>query len=302
MTLVIAGHDIEKDASRLGFAGSTHGLFVTADSTITSGNQTLLSGFKKIYTLPIKVYRPYFVDQMFGGYQTVQLNTNCFIAFAGSTVTAQHILNGIGNHLGAMRYAYEGSGIMVPGTYQILMNCEHSRLDKLVTEWDDDMFLDSHMKNLLNGELVAKTVHHVLKISLGDVKRHKIDEQGWNTLLTQYVLGTYCEVDKRHKLFTFKPRYKREFGEHGHIVDIEIDLSEIRPGELAVLGMTCFESRAKTAYQNAFEAKADVKKAMFDFLNTAIDEVQAGGNLEIDRPSVLSAFQRGEMTELYRRK
>jgi hypothetical protein len=302
MTLVIAGHDIEKDASHLGFAGSTHGLFVTADSTITSGNQTLLSGFKKIYTLPVKVYQPYFVGQTFRGYQTVRLATNCFIAFAGSTVTAQHILNGIGNHLGAMRYAYEGSGIMVPGTYQILMNCEPNSLHKPMTEWGDDMFLDWHMENLLSGEVVAKAVRHVLKISLGDAKRHKIDEQGWNTLLTQYVLGTYCEVDKRNKLFTFKPRYKREFGEHGQIVDIEIDQAEIRPGELVVLGMTRFESRAKAAYQAAFEAKADVKKAMFDFLNTAIDEVQAGGDLEIDRPAVLSAFQRGEMTELDRRK
>jgi hypothetical protein len=302
MTLVIAGHDIKKDASRLDFAGSTHSLFVAADSTITSGNQTLLSGFKKIYTLPVKVYQPYFVDQIFRDYRTVRLTTNCFIAFAGSTVTAQHILNGIGNHLGAMRYAYEGSGIIVPGTYQILMNCEPNSLHRPMAEWGDDMFLDWHMENLLSGEVVAKTVRHVLKILLGDAKRHKIDEQGWNTLLTQYVLGTYCEVDKRNKLFTFKPRYKREFGEHGQIVDIEIDQAEVLPGELVVLGMTCFESRAKAAYQAAFEAKADVKKAMFDFLNTAIDEVQAGGNLEIDRPAVLSAFQRGEMTELDRRK
>lgn len=146
------------------------------------------------------------------------------------------------------------------------------------------------MENLLSGEVVAKAARHVLKVSLGDAKRHKIDKQGWNTLLNQYVLGTYCEVDKRNKLFTFKPRYKREFGEHGQIVDIEIDQAEIRPGERVVLGMTRFESTA------------NVKKAMFDFLNTAIDEVQAGVNLEIDRPAVLSVFQRGEMTELDRRK
>lgn len=302
MTLVIAGHDIEKDTTRPSFAGSTHGLFVAVDSTITSGNQTLLSGFKKIYTLPVKVYQPYFVGETFRSYQTVRLATNCFIAFAGSTVTAQHILNGIANHLGAMRYAYEGSGIMVPGTYRILMDCEPNSLYKPMTEWSDDMFLDKDMKDLLSGEVVAKTVRHVLKISLGDAKRHKIDEQGWNSLLTQYVLGTYCEVERRNKLFTFKPRHKREFGEHGQIVDIEIDQKEIRPGELAVLGMMRFESRANAVYQAAFEAKEDVKKAMFDFLNVAIDEVKASGDLDIDRPSVLSAFNRGEITELGRKK
>jgi hypothetical protein len=69
-----------------------------------------------------------------------------------------------------------------------------------------------------------------------------------------------------------------------------------------VLGMTRFESRAKAAYQAAFQAKADVKKAMFEFLNLAIDEVKANSDLEIDRPAVLSAFHRGEMTELDRRK
>jgi hypothetical protein len=302
MTLIIAGHDIKKDASRPGFVGATHGLFVAADSTITNGNQTLLSGFKKIYTLPIKVYKPYFVGGMFRGYQTVRLSTHCFIAFAGSTVTAQHILNGIGNHLGAMRYAYEGSGIMGRGVYQILMDCERNSLHKSMTTWGDDMFLDGDMDDLLSGEVVAKTVGHVLKISLGDAKRHKIDEQGWNSLLTQYVLGTYCEVEKRNKLYTFKPRHKREFGEHGQIVDIEIDQKEIIPGELAVLGMTGFESRAKAAYQAAFQAKADVKRAMFEFLNLAIDEVKANGDLEIDRPALLSAFHRGEMIELDRRK
>jgi len=301
MTLVIAGHDIKKDDSSPTSSASTRGLFVAADSTITNGHQTLLSGFKKIYTLPIKVYQPYFVGETFRGYQTVRLDTNCFIAFAGSTVTAQHILNGIGNHLGAMRYAYQGSGFMCPGTYRILMNCESNRLYNAATEWADDMFLDRHMEDLLSGEIVAKTVHHVLKISLNDAKRHKIDEQGWNSLLTQYVVGTYCEVKKRNRLFTFKPRHKREFGEHGQIVDIEVDQAEILPGELAVLGMMRFEARAKAAYQAAFEAKADVKKVMFDFLNMAIDEVQTNGSLEIDRPALLKVFDRGDMLELDRR-
>jgi hypothetical protein len=302
MTLVIAGHDIKKDDSCSTFGGATHGLFVAADSTITSGNQTLLSGFKKIYILPIKVYEPYFVGETFRGYHTVRLATNCFIAFAGSTVTAQHILNGIGNHLGAMRYAYEGSGILRPGAYKVLMDCEPNSLYNPMTEWADDMFLNRDMEDLLSGDIVANTVHHVLNISLGDAKRHKIDEQGWNSLLTQYVLGIYCEVEKRNRLFTFKPRHKREFGEHGQIVDIEIDQAEIHPGELVVLGMMRFEAKAKAAYQAAFEAKVDVKKAMFNFLNMAIDEVQANGNLEIDRPSLLKVFDRGDLTELDRRK
>lgn len=301
MTLVIAGYDIKKDASR-SLVESTHGLFVAANSTITNGKQTLLSGFKKIYTLPIHVYQPYFIGRTFHRYQNVRLATNCFIAFAGSTVTAQHILNGIGNHMVAMRYAHENSGFMCPGAYQILMDCERNSLHEPNTEWDHDMFLDRDMEDLLSGETVAKIVRHVLHISLGDAKRHKIDEQGWNSLLTEYVLGTYCQVEKRDRLFTFKPRFKREFGKQGQIVDIEVDQAEILPGELVVLGMTCFEARAKAAYQAAFEANEDVKKAVFDFLNMAIDEVQAGGDRQIDRPALLKLFHHGEMKKLDHRK
>lgn len=297
MTLVIAGHDIRKDTSRPGFQGSTEGLFVAADSTITNGSQTLLSGFKKIYEVPIKVYQPSFAGGQFRGYRVVKLETSCFIAFAGSTVTAQHILNGVSNHLVALRYAHKGAGVLVPGTYQIQMDCEPNSLNNSMTQWDDDMFLDSDMQDLLSGELVARTVLHVLRISLGSAKRHKIDKAGWDSLLTQYVLGTYCQVENRHKLYTFKPRHKWEGGQ---IVDIEIDQEEIYPGQLAVLGMMKFEARAKAAYLAAFEAKQDVKKAMFDYLNLAIDEVQASGQLEIDRPALLRGFQKGQLIELAR--
>jgi len=302
MTLVIAGHDINNDPNLGGCARPNYRLFVAADSTITNGNQTLLSGFKKIYTVPVKVYEPYFVGDMFRNYLKVRLNTNCFIAFAGSTVTAQHILNGVGNHFGAMRYAYEGYGSGCPGTYQILMSCERNSLYEPSTYWSEDMFLPEDMENLLSGEVVAKTVYHVLQVSLSDAKRHKIDEQGWNSLLTQYVLGTYCEVERRNRLFTFKPFHKREFGDHGPIVDIEIVQAEVFPGELVVLGMTCFEAKAQEVYRTAIETGLDVKEKMFNFLNDAIDEIKASGRLEIDRPSVLRMFDQGTVTELSRKK
>jgi len=296
MTLVIAGHNIRKDNSHPGLKGSTAGLFVTADSTITNGRQTLLSGFKKVYDVAIKVYAPSIAGGQFRGYHSVRLATNCFIGFAGSTITAQHILNGVTNHLSALRYAYEG-GQAVPGAYQILMDCQPNSLNNSGTWWDDDMFLDEDMENLLSGEIVARTVLHVLRISLRSAQRHKIDQAGWESLLTQYVVGTYCEVTRSHKLYIFKPRFKWQ---DQQIVDIEIDQQELRPGELAVLGMTSFEARATVAYNAAFEAGQDVAKVMHDFLNFAIDEVQENGGLEIDRPSILRVFQQGELLELQR--
>lgn len=297
MTLVIAGHNIKKDESRPDCKGSRSGLFVAADSTITSGRQTLLSGFKKVYGVPISVYQPTFAGGQFRGYHGVKLHTNCFIAFAGSTITAQHILNGVTNHLGALQYVHRSKGFGIPGTYHVQMPCEPNRLLDSGIVWEEDMFLDSDLRNLLSGQTVAKTILHVLQVALGDAKRHKIDQAGWESLLTQYVLGTFCEVDQCDKLYVFKPRFVYD-GQQ--VVDIKIDHKEIRAGELVVLGMMQFEPRARTLYQEAFEAGQDVMKAMFDFLNLAIDEVQASGRLEIDRPSVLRFFQRGELVELDR--
>jgi hypothetical protein len=297
MTLVIAGFDIRKDESRPGYTGSRTGLFVATDSTITSGRQTLLSGFKKVYSVPIKVLEPSIAGGQFRGYHGVKLQTNCFIAFAGSTITAQHILNGVTNHLSELQYVHRSKGFGVPGTYHVQMACEPNRLNDSGVIWDDDMFLDSDLRNLLSGEVVAKTILHVLRVSLGQAKRHKIDQAGWESLLTQYVLGTYCEVDQCEKLYIFKPRFVHDGPQ---IVDIEIDQNEIPFGELAVLGMTHFEPRAREAFDAAFSAGKDVAKAMFAFLNLAIDEVQANGRLEIDRPSVLRSFQQGELVELDR--
>jgi hypothetical protein len=299
MTLVIAGHDIEKTTSRPGYSGTNHGLFVVADSTITDGHQTLLSGFKKIYTVPIKVYKPYFVDGHFREYLTPGLESNCFIAFAGSTITAQHVLNSINNHMSVLRYGYEGSGVGIPGTYQVLTHCLKNSLFDGGKVWDEDMFLYSNLKGLLTGDVVCNVVLHSIQGALASAKRHKIDKRGWDSLLTQYVLGTYCEKQQRNRLFAFIPSLKKDALDV--IVDVVVDVMEIPPGELVVLGMENFGDRAREEYQRAYEAKDDVKSAMFAFLNMAIDEVQSNGDLQIDRPSMLKAFSRGELTELDRK-
>lgn len=300
MTLVIAGHDISLDTSRPGYAGNVHGLFVTADSTITDGRQTLLSGFKKIYQVPIKVYRPSFNGPYFQDYFTPRLESNCFIAFAGSTITAQHVLNGINNHLSLMRYGYEGAGQAVPGTYQILMDCERNKLRDGGMKWSsEDMFMDRDMEGLLTGEVVARVVLHAIHGALATAKQHKIDQRGWDSLLTQYVIGTYCEREKRNRLYTVIPSHRREAGV---IVDVDAALHEVPPGELAVLGMQRFEKGAVEAYNRALKARSDVKKAMFDYLNGAIDEVLQNDTREINRPAFLRAFTRGNLVELDRRR
>lgn len=223
--------------------------------------------------------------------------SSCFIAFAGSTITAQHVLNGINNHLSVLRYGHEGASRGVPGMYQILMDCEPNSLDVGTTRWDEEMFAPSDMQGLLSGEVVTRVVLHTIQGAMRSAKEHKIDKRGWESLLSHYAVGMYCEREKRDRLYTFTPEHRLEVGV---IVDIDVTLREVLPGELAVLGMKSHEAAATTAYQAAIAEGADVKQAMFDYLNTAIDEVREKGTREIDRPALLKELRRGELVELKR--
>ena len=87
------------------------GIFLIADSLIStetrSGREPLVSGFKKIIEVPINVWQPHFIGELFQGYIKVFQTHKCLIAFAGSTLTAQHIVNSITNHLSELRIDYE---------------------------------------------------------------------------------------------------------------------------------------------------------------------------------------------------
>jgi hypothetical protein len=80
-----------------------------------------------------------------------------------------------------------------------------------------------------------------------------------------------------------------------------VAVHDIQPGELAVLAMRRFSEGATEAFSQALENHADVKRAMFEYLNEAINEAQEAGDLEIDRPAVLKAYSRGDLVELDRK-
>ena len=109
--------------------------------------QTLLSGFKKIYRVPIPIYKPSFIGMHFHDYRSVCHQTSCFIAFSGSTLTAQHVLNAVGNHLSDLRIGHE--------------------------------FAD-----LSSGKVLCNIVLHSIRGALTEAKRHKVDEDGFKALLT----------------------------------------------------------------------------------------------------------------------
>ena len=73
MTIVVAGYDGNE-------------IFFIADSAITANKKTLLSGFKKIYSIPIKLNKPY-INRTFYHYIPYRgYEGEAAFALAGSTL------------------------------------------------------------------------------------------------------------------------------------------------------------------------------------------------------------------------
>ena len=80
MTLIIAGHYERQHFLK------ERGIFFATDSIITSNEIPLLGGFRKIYPVAIKLWKPYFIDSSFKSYPYTHIECQCAIAFSGNTL------------------------------------------------------------------------------------------------------------------------------------------------------------------------------------------------------------------------
>jgi hypothetical protein len=312
MTLIIAGHNMSQSLSdktvKALFAGEidsenrdkdtpevsepeteavADGLFFAADSAITDieNNKAILGGFKKIYYVKARARRPYFHNQYFKGYFETDSETDFALAFAGNTLTAQHVLNFIVEHVGNLKVSYIRTGYNQPGTYTLVQHCEFNPLEHNPDDqWGYDMFLRTHTQGLLTAEVIAATVEHSINAALKSAKKYKLDRAGINRMHTDFLAGIKCPASGEYKLY----EYRFQFAVRDGSAEVFTVKKEIPPGGLIVLGMReRFESSAVQAFAESITTKKNSAEAMFMFLNRAIDEVSSDASFEIDRPSVL---------------
>ncbi len=304
MTLVIAGHNLEKKYN-YAFARvngdvklEPSGLFVVADSAITKplshGYKTLLGGFKKTYSIPVKIFEPYFLGGYFRSYTKTCYEGSCFIAIAGSTLTAQHVMNSITEHLGNLRVTHVRDQFGL-GSYTVIRHCQNNPLEEKagIDQWDEDMFLSSDIKPIITADLIINNVEYSILESLNSAKRYKLDQDDLASMYTEFAAGAYCPVTKEHKLYTF--RMKLELNIEG-IYEIALVKEEVPQDKVAVLGMrSTFEKRAQEVMDKCIAKNEPPAEHLFNFLNEAIDEVTNSGNGEIGRPSLLKLFNQNEL-------
>lgn len=287
MTLIILGHEHNADLM-------SNGLFIASDSAITNPyeNKILLGGFKKVYSVPIIIYRP---ELNLAGYfnRYIQhLESKCFIAFAGSTLTAQHTLNAITEHLSKLRIRYN------QGDYSIIRHCQDN-----ISDSTRFVFGDVFGSNELNGieyiDFVLDTIEHSIKISWDSASKYKLSQNDFNAMKTEIAAGVYCPVQDKYRLFTYTMKFHLANAvEPLEPFRIEIIKTEIPANKVAVLGMSEFENKAQEIFNDSIAKKQLPSKNIFDFLNQAIDEVYERGNLSIDRPAFLKLFYRTSGLEI----
>tara|TARA_R100000935_G_C2813306_1_gene156078 strand:- start:318 stop:1259 length:942 start_codon:yes stop_codon:yes gene_type:complete len=309
MTLVIAGHNLEFSSSIWHENDDIkemhlNGLYVASDSAITrptvNGKKTMLGGFRKIYQIPIKVFKPYFVGSDFRGYFEVYHESSCFVGIAGNTLTAQHILNSIFTHLSDLRISYENDEKNTQKIkYCIVRSCQKNNLIRTsgTTLWSEDAFVDRDFESLVTAQFISDIIEHSIQNAVNSAKQYKLDENDFKSLFTEFVAGIYCPVNKSHHLYTYRmDPYLNAEG----CYDISIIKEEVNKETVAVLGMRNeYEKQAIQIVKDCIDKKENPSNKIFEFLNNAIDREREKGNGEIDRPSVIKSFIDGQLNVIY---
>jgi hypothetical protein len=151
----------------------------------------------------------------------------------------------------------------------------------------------------LTADDLARAIQHSLEHALRSAKKYKMDRNGFDSLNTPFVAGMRCPTTRKYRLFRFDIL---ETSNPGEPLSMSVDMAEVTPLQVAVLGMSgSFDKRAQAAYDSALADNRSTQKACFNFLREAIDEVQNAGSKAIDLPAVLKTLdERGVTKELVR--
>ena len=295
MTLVVAGY------KQNGYAGKTDGeqdytpnrqsgAFVIADSMISNVIQgrrkPLVSGFKKIKEVHVKVWQPHLVGELFQGYKQVFQEHRCLIAFAGSTLTAQHVVDTISGHLSQLRIDYvEGNDFRCV----IRKSCDNNNLSNngIGGCYDDDIFIpERDYQDLLTADYISEVVEHSINKGFESKMKHVLDKTSLIGMSTNIILVVDCPVTRIAHIYKYKFQYKC-LPEGG--VKAYCEKEFIEAGNIAVIGMeaTYGEDAVQVAKKSMKEG-LDFKERMTDFV---VDCAKTDITFEIGMPVVLKELE-----------
>ncbi len=308
MTIVVAGYNYGKNPWREVDGGKNplgvrkEGIFAIADSVITShssnGRSPLLSGFKKIKEVPVKLWKPYFIDRNFHSYNSVFMRFECFVAFAGSTLTAQHVIDLISNHLATLRIDYQRASYSSPPEYVVKKSCDHNNLisNGNGSLYDLEMFVpEVHYNGILTAEYIFDVVEHSINKALRSAQKFRLDEQSLREMYTEFILGVNCPATGSDHLvkYTMDKRINSE-----GVYEVYAVSSYVDEGDIAVIGMSNrFGEDAKEKAKETIKNGLSLKDEMTEFVKSAILEINGEGSFQIAMPMVIKNMVNNKITK-----
>lgn len=212
----------------------------------------------------------------FHSYTQVYENYKIFISFAGSTLTAQHIINSVTSHLGKLRIGYRRSeqGSIA---YTAIRHCQKNPLEQNTSgsTWDDDTFLSRDFEGLLTGELIASTIEYSITEALTSTSKFKLELKDFEAMHTELLAGVWCPVNRRHEFYFYRVESKRD--DDGVLVPYT-KKRLIPENGIVVLGMQKqLESQAQEAFKNSLFAFTPPSKELLKLVRDTIKNVEAQG-------------------------
>jgi len=276
MTLVIAGHTLQAMFDEE--SNFVEGLFAASDTAITSGGTILVSGFKKVVEIPVRVKAPVFCDEWLNGYMGYHYEGGCFVAFAGSTLVAQHMMNSISNHLGELYPTYEN------GEYKIAMPCEKNK-HLQQGYYDKSMFLDRHLDALLSAEKLSDIVQHSIQSVLERAKKHDGMKKNFSAFCAEFIFGVQCPNSTRFHLYQYEIISDDNDGAIA-------EKSEVPQGKVAVIGLKdSYAKEANSDFERAVKSGKNTANEMHRFVARAIESKNEIGVFSIGKPCVLYKYK-----------
>ncbi|WP_333797935.1 hypothetical protein [Rheinheimera sp.] len=293
MTLIIAGYKQKQflwGKPQDYIPDRKSGIFMVADSLISTqtpgGRRALLSEFRKIVEIPIQIWEPHFVGEHFSDYIKVFTTYKCLVAFAGSTLTAQHIINNISGHLAKLRIDFEN---IEEFKCIVRMICEKNNLVKngISSVYDDDIFIpERDYQNLVSAEFVSDVVEHSINKALESKMKHVIDIEALTAMRTEILLGLTCPVSRIDHLYKYHFLYREIPGEG---VETYCQKELIQADEVGVLGMVnTYSTEALEIARNSFRTGTTFQEDITKFV---VESVRNDNTNEIGLPVAVKTIE-----------
>ncbi|EHU1484096.1 hypothetical protein ABFO97_07600 [Acinetobacter baumannii] len=279
MTIVVAGYDGNE-------------VFFIADSAITANKKTLLSGFKKIYSIPIKLNKPY-INRTFYHYMPYRgYEGEAAFALAGSTLIAQHIINLITEHLGKIRFihTYTPHGIQ----YSLLRHCntrDNPFYESRYIEYDDNLYLDNELYKSININDLKDVIEYSVKEALSSASQHSLNENDWKRIIdNEYLFALNCPISNKNYLYQIEINAVEEDGV------LKSALPTVKPislNKLGVIGLKDRKQDLEDFYNQLIAKKSEnISLRMLGKVEEFIELYRNEGNLGVSKPVIFKTFDK----------